>query len=113
MPNWVLALLTPDDADDLERILDAANGEANTNGPAPETDMVTKESAPASETDTLPIDGLALGSNESQGPPSPKPLSTLAAIDITPPADDMMRDATTPLFSAQLGTFRQHEHAEA
>ena len=57
----VLALLTSDDADDLERILDGANGEANTNGPAPETDMSTLESAPASETDTLPVDRFALG----------------------------------------------------
>ena len=37
----VLALLTSDDADDLERILDAANGEVNTNGPAPEKEMAT------------------------------------------------------------------------
>ena len=37
----VLALLTSDDADDLERILDGANGEANTNGPAPEKEMAT------------------------------------------------------------------------
>ena len=37
----VLALLTSDDADDLERILDGGNGEANTNGPAPEKEMAT------------------------------------------------------------------------
>ena len=109
----VLALLTPDDADDLERILDAANDEAHNTSPAPETDMATQDSAPASETDTMPVDEFALGSSESLVPPAPKPLSTLAAIDITPPAADMMRDATTPLFSSQLGAFRQHDHAEA
>ena len=64
----VLALLTPDDADDLERILDAANGEAHNTGPAPETDMATQDSAPASETDTLPVDEFALGSSESLNP---------------------------------------------
>ena len=109
----VLALLTPDDADDLERILDAANGEAHNTGPAPETDMATQDSAPASETDTLPVDEFALGSSESLVPPAPKPLSTLAAIDITPPVDDLMPAAATPLFSAQLGAFRQRDHAEA
>ena len=109
----VLALLTPDDADDLERILDAANGEPHNTGPAPETDMATQDSAPASETDTLPVDEVALGSSESLVPPAPKPLSTLAAIDITPPVDDLMPAATTPLFSAQLGAFRQRDHAEA
>ena len=75
--------------------------------------MATQDSAPASETDTLPVDEFALGSSESLVPPAPKPLSTLAAIDITPPVDDLMPAATTPLFSAQLGAFRQRDHAEA
>jgi len=109
----VLALLTPDDADDLERILDAANGAAQTTAPLPETDIVTQEPAAAFETDVLPVDEFALGSSESLVPPAPQPASTLSAIDITPPVDDMMADVQTPLFSAQLGAFRQRGHAEA